>query len=93
MNRPEPAAQPAAAPPMVQALGVRKAFGRLQVLKGIDLEVARGEVVCLIGPSGSGKSTLLRCINRLETIQGGMIRVDGELIGLRARDGRLYEMP
>ncbi len=110
MNRPDSAAQPAAAapppvpptvppvvppvvPPMVQALGVRKAFGRLPVLKGIDLEVARGEVVCLIGPSGSGKSTLLRCINRLETIQGGMIRVDGELIGLRARDGRLHEMP
>ena len=79
--------------PMVQAQGVRKSYGRLEVLKGIDLEVGAGEVVCLIGPSGSGKSTFLRCINHLETIQAGAIRVDGALIGCRAHNGRLYELP
>ena len=79
--------------PMVQAQGVHKRYGRLEVLKGIDLEVAAGEVMCLIGPSGSGKSTFLRCINHLETIQAGAIRVDGALIGCRAHNGRLYELP
>ena len=78
--------------PMVQAQGVRKSYGRLEVLKGIDLEVGAGEVVCPIGPSGSGKSTFLRCINHLETIQAGAIRVDGALIGCRAHNGRLYEL-
>ena len=57
--------------PMVLAEGLRKSFGRLEVLRGIDLEVARQEVVCIIGPSGSGKSTLLRCINHLEKINAG----------------------
>jgi polar amino acid transport system ATP-binding protein len=77
---------------MVQAQGVHKSYGHLEVLKGIDLEVGAGEVVCLIGPSGSGKSTFLRCINHLETIQAGAIRVDGALIGCRAHKGRLYEL-
>ncbi|MBS7007085.1 amino acid ABC transporter ATP-binding protein [Anaerostipes sp.] len=61
----------------VQVRGLVKSFGDLEVLKGMDLEVADGEVVCLIGPSGSGKSTFLRCLNRLETITGGEVVVDG----------------
>jgi polar amino acid transport system ATP-binding protein len=78
--------------PVVQARGVRKRFGNLEVLKGIDLEVGRREVLCLIGPSGSGKSTFLRCINHLERIDGGLLRVDGELVGYREKDGKLYEL-
>lgn len=62
---------------MIQIEAVRKSFGKLEVLKGVDLTVRKGEVVCLIGGSGSGKSTLLMCINALETIQGGKIEVDG----------------
>ena len=69
--------------PMVEARQVRKSFGRLEVLKGIDLTVGPGEVLCLIGPSGSGKSTFLRCINHLEKIDGGELSVDGELVGYR----------
>ena len=79
-------------PPMVRAEDVHKRYGRDEVLKGIDLEVAAGEVLCLIGPSGSGKSTLLRCINHLEKIDAGRISVDGELIGYRERGERLYEL-
>jgi polar amino acid transport system ATP-binding protein len=77
---------------MVLAEGLHKSFGRLQVLRGIDLEVARQEVVCIIGPSGSGKSTLLRCINHLEKINAGRLSVDGELVGYREQGGRLYEL-
>ena len=76
---------------VVRAVGVQKRFGRLEVLKGVDLEVRRGEVVCVIGPSGSGKSTFLRCINHLERIDGGRIEVNGHLIGYRERRGRLVE--
>jgi polar amino acid transport system ATP-binding protein len=65
----------------VEAINVRKSFGSLEVLKGIDFDVANGEVVSLIGSSGSGKSTLLRCINQLETIDSGTIYVDGVLLG------------
>lgn len=78
--------------PMIQAVDVWKSFGNLDVLKGIDLEVAPGEVTCLIGPSGSGKSTLLRCVNHLEQVTAGRLYVDGELIGYRERDGVLHEM-
>jgi polar amino acid transport system ATP-binding protein len=78
--------------PMVLAAGVRKYFGALQVLKGIDLQVGRGEVMCLIGPSGSGKSTFLRCINHLEQLSGGRLYVDGELVGYHERGGQLHEM-
>jgi polar amino acid transport system ATP-binding protein len=78
--------------PMVQADGVCKNFGALQVLKGISLEVGHGEVACLIGPSGSGKSTFLRCVNHLEKVNAGRLRVDGELIGYRERGGKLYEL-
>ena len=77
---------------MVLAESLRKSFGRLEVLSGIDLEVARGEVVCIIGPSGSGKSTLLRCINHLENINAGRLWVDGELVGYRQRGDKLYEL-
>ena len=68
---------------MVKAEGVHKRFGRLEVLKGITLEVQPGEVMCLLGPSGSGKSTFLRCINHLEKIDAGRLSVDGELVGYR----------
>jgi polar amino acid transport system ATP-binding protein len=79
-------------PPMVLAQNVHKAFGRLQVLKGIDLEVRRGEVCVLLGPSGSGKSTFLRCINHLEQIDGGRLSVDGQLVGYRQQGDKLYEL-
>ena len=79
-----------AAAPMVQVEGLHKMFGDLHVLKGVDLEVARGSVCVVLGPSGSGKSTLLRCVNELEEITGGRVRVDGELMGYRevTKDGR-----
>ncbi|WP_345313197.1 amino acid ABC transporter ATP-binding protein [Gordonia alkaliphila] len=77
---------------MVQAESVCKNFGALQVLRGISLEVQHGEVACLIGPSGSGKSTFLRCVNHLEKVNAGRLRVDGDLIGYRERGGKLYEM-
>jgi polar amino acid transport system ATP-binding protein len=77
---------------MVKAHGVRKHFGPLQVLKGINLDVAPKEVVCLIGPSGSGKSTFLRCINHLEKIDGGRLYVDDELVGYRQEAGKVYEL-
>lgn len=79
--------------PMVEVKGVRKSFGRLEVLRSIDLTVDRGEVVCVLGPSGSGKSTLLYCINHLEPIDGGELYVDGELVGYTHRRGRLRELP
>jgi polar amino acid transport system ATP-binding protein len=78
--------------PMVKAEWVRKHFGPLQVLKGVSLEVAPREVVCMIGPSGSGKSTFLRCVNHLENIDGGRLWVDGELVGYRQSRDKLYEL-
>jgi polar amino acid transport system ATP-binding protein len=80
------------APPMVKAEDVHKHFGRLEVLKGIDLEVAPRDVFCLIGPSGSGKSTFLRCINHLEKISSGRLSVDGELVGYRQQGDKIYEL-
>jgi len=77
---------------MVRAQGVRKSYGHFDALRGIDLEVAAGEVMCLIGPSGSGKSTFLRCINHLEKVDAGRLEVDGELVGYRQQGGRLYEL-
>jgi polar amino acid transport system ATP-binding protein len=79
--------------PMVQAEAVHKRFGLLEVLKGITLEVAPREVMCLLGPSGSGKSTFLRCINHLEKINSGRLRVDGDLVGYEERGDRLHELP
>jgi len=78
--------------PMVIAQDVHKSFGSNHVLRGITLEVARGEVMCLVGPSGSGKSTFLRCINHLEKINSGRITVDETLIGYRESNGKLYEL-
>jgi polar amino acid transport system ATP-binding protein len=78
--------------PLVRAEDVRKSFGRLEVLKGVSLQVARGQVLCIVGPSGSGKSTFLRCINQLETYQAGRIWVGDELIGYREAGGRLVPL-
>ncbi|WP_293791272.1 amino acid ABC transporter ATP-binding protein [uncultured Corynebacterium sp.] len=78
--------------PMIAIKNVWKRYGRLDVLKGIDLDVPRGGVTCLIGPSGSGKSTLLRCVNHLEKVTSGRIEVDGDLIGYREKNGNLYEL-
>ncbi|MET4646884.1 amino acid ABC transporter ATP-binding protein [Streptomyces sp. NPDC058232] len=78
--------------PMVHAEGVRKHFGKVAVLQGIDLTVERGQVCCLLGPSGSGKSTFLRCINHLEKLDGGRLSVDGAPVGYRQQGNRLYEL-
>ncbi|MFC8528606.1 amino acid ABC transporter ATP-binding protein [Nocardia sp. NPDC057227] len=77
---------------MIRADRVCKSFGALRVLRGISLEVSHGEVLCLIGPSGSGKSTFLRCINHLEVVNAGRLYVDGELVGYREKNGKLYEL-
>ena len=77
---------------MVAVEGVHKRFGRLEVLRGVDMEVGRGEVKVIIGPSGSGKSTLLACINHLEKVDAGRIWVDGQLVGYRQEGTQLYEL-
>lgn len=76
---------------MLQVIDAHKRYGRLEVLRGVNLEMEKGEVLVIIGPSGSGKSTLLRCINHLEVLDSGRIYVDGELVGYREKDGRLVE--
>ena len=76
---------------VMRATDVHKRFGRLEVLKGVSMEVERGETVCVIGPSGSGKTTFIRCINHLEKIDGGRIEVNGHLIGYRENRGKLVE--
>ena len=78
--------------PLVHAVNVTKAFHGVEVLKGIDLDVRKGQVVCLLGPSGSGKTTFLRCINQLETIDGGRIWVDDDLMGYEDRAGTLHRL-
>jgi polar amino acid transport system ATP-binding protein len=78
--------------PMVEATEVHKSFGHVEVLRGIDMTVMPGEVACIIGPSGSGKSTFLRCINHLERIDAGAMRVSGQLIGYRESGGKLHEL-
>ena len=77
---------------IVRAVGLGKRFGQFQALKDVTLDVARGEVLCVIGPSGSGKSTFLRCINQLETVTEGALWVDGELVGYRQVGNKLYEL-
>jgi polar amino acid transport system ATP-binding protein len=77
---------------MVDARSVRKKYGSNEVLAGVSLSVEKGEVLCIIGPSGSGKSTFLRCLNHLESINGGRIYVNGELMGYRQVGNVLYEM-
>jgi polar amino acid transport system ATP-binding protein len=79
--------------PMVKAESVCKSFGALKVLKGVTLEIDKGQVLVLVGPSGSGKSTFLRCINHLEQVNAGRLYVDGDLIGYRERGDKLHEMP
>lgn len=76
----------------VEALGVRKSYGALEVLKGVDLTVRPGEVTAILGPSGSGKSTLLRVLNHLEKVDAGLVRVDGELVGYRIKGRKLHEL-
>ncbi|GAA3583154.1 amino acid ABC transporter ATP-binding protein [Nonomuraea rosea] len=83
---------PGTSEPLLTARGVRKSFGPVEVLKGIDLTVHPGQVVCLLGPSGSGKSTFLRCVNHLERLDAGEIWVDGHLVGYRRSGGKKYEM-
>ena len=78
--------------PMIEASGVTKSFGAVQVLKGVDLVVNKGDVACLIGPSGSGKSTFLRCINHLEKHDAGNLLVDGEFVGYERRGNTLREL-
>jgi polar amino acid transport system ATP-binding protein len=78
--------------PLVRAVNVTKSFQQVDVLKGIDLDVERGEVVVLLGPSGSGKTTFLRCVNQLETIDGGRIWVDDDLLGYDDRGGVLHRL-
>ncbi len=83
-------AVPPAGDHLVRAVNVNKSFGTNEVLKGVDLTVDTGEVVCLLGPSGSGKTTFLRLINQMETLTGGRIWVGGELIGVEERNGKLH---
>ncbi len=78
--------------PLVRAVNVHKSFGRLEVLKGINLDVTTGQVVCLLGPSGGGKSTFLRCLNHLEKIDRGSVWVDGKPVGYRLSQNRFYEI-
>jgi polar amino acid transport system ATP-binding protein len=88
-----PASQaPTPSPPMVKAEAVHKRFGHIEVLKGVSLEVHRGEVVCLLGVSGSGKSTFLRCINHLEKIDAGRLWVDGHMVGYKQVGERIHEL-
>ncbi|GAA0669126.1 amino acid ABC transporter ATP-binding protein [Kitasatospora atroaurantiaca] len=77
---------------MVDVRGVHKSFGRLEVLRGVDLQVEAGSVTVILGPSGSGKSTLLRAINHLEKLNRGYVSIDGELIGYRRAGGKLHEL-
>jgi polar amino acid transport system ATP-binding protein len=78
--------------PLVRVDQVKKSFGAQTVLDGVSFDVALGEVCCIIGPSGSGKTTMLRCINRLETIDAGMVYFEGDPVGVRLRGEKLYEM-
>nr|WP_091640676.1 amino acid ABC transporter ATP-binding protein [Micromonospora pallida] len=78
---------------MVRVVDLHKSYGGNRVLRGVDLDVARGEVLCLIGASGSGKSTLLRCVNHLEAPDAGFVEVDGELVGYRGHGRQLRALP
>ena len=77
---------------VVEAVDVQKKYGDHTVLKGIDFIARRGEVTCILGASGGGKSTFLRCINHLESIDGGELFVNGQLVGYRESNGKLYEL-
>jgi polar amino acid transport system ATP-binding protein len=88
MSRPDPPTVEAGAHPVIEARGIRKSFGDTEVLHGVDLSVARGEVVVIIGPSGSGKSTFLRTLNHLDRPDAGRIRINGLPLGFREQNGR-----
>ncbi|MFT4085416.1 MAG: amino acid ABC transporter ATP-binding protein [Nocardioides sp.] len=77
---------------MISAQSVSKHYGNIRVLEDITLDVAQGEVCCLLGPSGAGKSTFLRCVNHLEKINGGRLLVDGESVGYKQRGNSLHEL-
>ena len=79
-------------PGHVEIRDVSKSYNGVEVLSGVSLTLEPGEVVTILGPSGSGKSTLLRTINHLETVDGGWVAIDGELIGYEHRHGKLYEL-
>ncbi len=79
--------------PLVSIRDLRKSFGLFQALSGVSLDVQAGQVLCIIGASGSGKTTLLRCINQLVQFDSGAIWIDGELLGYRRADDRLYPLP
>ncbi|MET0736040.1 MAG: ATP-binding cassette domain-containing protein, partial [Microbacterium sp.] len=85
-------AAPAPTNGLVEIHNVHKSYGGVEVLSGIDLTIAPGEVVAILGPSGSGKSTLLRTINHLESVDQGSVTVDGRLIGYELRGDKLYEL-
>lgn len=78
--------------PIIKLEAVQKFYGDFQVLKDINFEIKKGEVVCVIGPSGSGKSTFLRCINQLESINSGIITVNDEIAGFRLRGNKLHPL-
>ena len=78
---------------IIKAHGLQKYFGTFHVLKDINFEIRKGEVVCIIGPSGSGKSTFLRCINQLEQIDAGYVTVEDEIAGYRREGNRLFPLP
>ncbi len=79
---------PRAGTPLIEVRDLRKRFGENEVLRGVDLDIAKSEVVCIIGPSGSGKSTLLRCLAALDTYDQGDVRIEGELLGYTERNGK-----
>jgi polar amino acid transport system ATP-binding protein len=78
--------------PLLQVVGARKRFAHAEVLRGIDMQVHRGEVACIMGPSGSGKTTLLRCMNNLEQLDEGIVLLDGEPLGYHVQRGRLHSL-
>ncbi len=78
---------------VVECHSVAKSFGSVHVLRAVDLEVKESEVLCILGPSGAGKSTLLRCINHLESIDGGWIKVTDQVVGYELKGGKLHELP
>ncbi|WP_109471847.1 amino acid ABC transporter ATP-binding protein [Ornithinimicrobium cavernae] len=80
-------------PVVLRVTGLKKRFGSLEVLRGVNLTVLQGEVMCILGPSGSGKSTLLRTMNHLEEVDSGRVELDGELVGYKQRGSRYVTLP